>query len=111
MKQCFGDANQELRFQLVPSAADGKLSQLESRVQAPSAKRTFDCYAVGRSGPNLKPGTVCVCGMNGMNTAQHPPSPAARAGPDLPTNVQAVSRAVSDVNTHQPRFQIRARPS
>ena len=21
---------------------------------------------VGRSGPNLKPGTVCVCGMNGL---------------------------------------------
>ena len=31
----------------------------------------------------------------------------SRAGTDLPTNVQAVSRAVSDVNTHRPRFQVR----
>ena len=49
---------------------------------------------VGRSDPNLKPGTVYVCGMNGfrksMHTTQHPPSPAFRIGTDLPTNVQAV---------------------
>jgi len=53
---------------------------------------------LGRSDPNLKPGTVCVCGMsglrNGENTTQHPPSPASRAGTDPSTNVQAVSRAV-----------------
>jgi len=65
-------------------------------------------------GLNLKPGTVCVCGMKGlrkdMHTIKHPPSPASRTGADLPTNVQAVSRAVSYVNTHHPRFQIRARP-
>jgi len=71
--------------------------------------------SVGRSGPNLKPGTVCVCGMSGlrkgMDTTQHPPSPASRAGTDLPTTVQAVSRAVTYVNTHRPRFQVRARPS
>ena len=71
---------------------------------------------VGRSGPNLKPGTVCVWRMsglrNGMNTTQHSPSPASRAGTDLPTNVQAVSRAVRYVNTHRPRFQVnRAQPS
>ena len=70
---------------------------------------------LGSSGPNLEPGTVCVCGMNGlrkgMNNTQHPPSPASRAGTDLPTNVQAVSQAVSYVNTHRPRFQVRARPS
>ena len=68
---------------------------------------------LGRSGPNLKPGTVRVCGMRGlrkgMNTAQHPPSPASRAWTDPPTNVQAVSRAVRYVNTHRLRFQIRAR--
>ena len=46
-----------------------------------------------------------------MNTAQHPPSPASRAGTDLPTNVEAVSRAVSYVNTHRIRLQVRARPS
>jgi len=46
-----------------------------------------------------------------MSTTQHPPSPACRAGTDLPTNVQDVSRAVSHVNTHRPRFQVRARPS
>jgi len=46
----------------------------------------------------------------GTNTTQHPPSPASRAGADLPTNVQDVSRAVSNVNTHRPRFQVRARP-
>jgi len=34
-----------------------------------------------------------------------------RAATDLPTNVQAVSRAVGYVNTHRPRFQVRARPS
>jgi len=71
--------------------------------------------SLGSSGPNLKPGTLCVCCMNGlrrgMNTTQHPPSPASRAGTDLPTNVQAVSRAVSYVNTHRLRFQVRARTS
>jgi len=46
-----------------------------------------------------------------MHTTAHPPSPAPRAGTNLPTNVQAVSRAVSYVNTHRPRFQVRARPS
>jgi len=70
---------------------------------------------LGRSGPNLKPGTVCVCGTSGlrkgMPTTQHPPSSASRAGTDLHTNVQAVSRAVSYVHTHRPRFQVRARPS
>jgi len=72
-------------------------------------------FGLERSGPNLKPGTVCVCGIpglrRGMNTTQHLPSPASRAGADLPTNVQAVLRAVSCVNTHRPRFQARARPS
>jgi len=72
-------------------------------------------HQVGWPGPNLKPGTVCVCGMsslrNGMNTSQHPPSPASRAGNDPPANVQAVSRAVPYVNTHRPRFQVRTRPS
>ena len=70
---------------------------------------------LGSSGPNLKPGTVCVYGMSGLrkgiNTTQHPPSPASRAGTDLPTNVHAVSRAVRHENTHRPRFQVRARPS
>jgi len=64
---------------------------------------------------NLKPGTVCVCGMNGlrkgMHITEHPPSPASRVGTDLPTNIEAVLRAVSYVNTHRPRFQVRARPS
>jgi len=47
-----------------------------------------------------------------MNTTQHPPSPASRAGNDLPTNLQAVLRAVRCcVNTNCPRFQVRARPS
>ena len=70
---------------------------------------------LGRSGPSLKPGTVCVCGVNGlrrgMHTTQHPPSPASRTGAGLPTNVQAVLWAVSHVNTHRPRFHVRARPS
>jgi len=70
---------------------------------------------LGRSGPNLKPGTVCVCGMNslkrGTRTTQHPPFSASRAGADLPTNVQAVSRAVGYVNRHCPRFQVRTRSS
>jgi len=30
---------------------------------------------------------------NGLNTTQHPPSLGSRAGPDIPTNVQAVLRA------------------
>jgi len=46
-----------------------------------------------------------------MHTTEHPPSPASRVGTDLPTNVQAISRAVRCVNTHRPRFQVRARPS
>jgi len=70
---------------------------------------------LGRLGPNLKPGTVCVCCMKGlrkgMNTTQHPPSPAFRAWTDPPTNEQAVSRAVRYVNTHRPRVQIKTRPS
>jgi len=70
---------------------------------------------VGRSAPNLKRGTVCVCGMsglrNGMNTTQHLPSPASRAEINPPTNGQVVSRAIWYANTHRPRFQIRARPS
>ena len=70
---------------------------------------------VGRLGPNLQPGMACVCGMNGwrkgMNTIQHQPSPASRAGADVPINVRAASQAVSNVNTHRPRFQVRARPS
>ena len=71
---------------------------------------------LGRSGPNLKPGTVRVCGMRGLRkgmhtTTQHPPFPASRAWTDPPTNVQAVSRAVRYVNTHRPRFQVSARPS
>jgi len=52
---------------------------------------------VGRSGPNLKPGTVRVYAIhgsrNGLSTTQHPPSLGYGAGPDLPTNVQAVTRA------------------
>jgi len=48
---------------------------------------------------------------------QHYPTPTVsgfqgRDRPtDLPTNVQAVSRAVSYVNTHRPRIQVWARPS
>jgi len=69
---------------------------------------------VGRSGPNPKPGTVCVCGMSGLrkgiNTTQHTVS--GFQGRDRPsTDVQAVSRAVCYVNTHRPRFQVRAQPS
>ena len=73
---------------------------------------------VRSSGRNLKPGTVCVCGINGlrkgMHTAQHPPSPAVsgfQGRTDLPTNVEAVSRAVRYVNTHRPRFQVWTRLS
>jgi len=58
---------------------------------------------IGRSGLNLKPGTVCVCGTSdlrkGMNTTEHPPSPASRAFTDPPTNVHAVSRAICYVHT------------
>jgi len=43
-----------------------------------------------------------------MHTTEHPPSPTFRAGTDLPTNVQAISRAVSYVNMHRPRFQVMA---
>jgi len=46
-----------------------------------------------------------------MHTTYHLPSSASRAETDLPTNVQAVLPAVSYVNTHRPRFQVRVRPS
>jgi len=63
---------------------------------------------LGRSGYNLKSGTVFVCDMNGlrqgMDTTQHPPSPASRARAVLPSNVQAVSPAVSYVHMHRPRL-------
>ena len=52
-----------------------------------------DPGGIGKLGPNLKPGTVRVCGMRGlrkgMNTTQHLPSPGSRAWIDPPTNVQA----------------------
>jgi len=67
-------------------------------------------WALGRLGPNLKPGTVCVSGMKGLRKGTNT-SPASRAGTDFPTNVQAVSWAVRYVNTHRLRFQVRARPS
>ena len=70
---------------------------------------------LGRSCPNLKSGSVCVCGMRGwrkgMSTTQHIPSPASRAGTDHHTIVLAVSRAVSYAHTRRPRFQVRAQPS
>jgi len=73
---------------------------------------------LGRSGLNLEPEAVCVYGMNGLrsdiNTTHHtgdaPRSDPALetktvggltlypAEPDLPTNVQAVSRAFSNVH-------------
>jgi len=81
--------------------------------RAENVRSTID-RKIGRSDPNLKPGTVCVCGMNGlrqgMDTTQHPPSPASRAGTDLSTNVQAISRAVSYVHTHRPIFQVSPPP-
>ena len=46
-----------------------------------------------------------------MHTTENPPSPASRARTDLPTNDEAVSRAISYVNARRPRFQVRARPS
>jgi len=42
---------------------------------------------------------------------KRPTEKFVRTGANLPTNVQAVSPAVSYVNTHRPRFQVRARPS
>ena len=96
-----------LRSLLYATTSTGDLLFLKSRPRASTS--------IERSGPNLKPGTVCVCGIrglrNGRNTTQHPPSPASRAGTDPPTNVQAVLRAFCYANTHRPRFQIRARPS
>ena len=54
-------------------------------------------FTLGRLGPNLKPGKVHIyvinCSRNGLNTTQHPTSLDYRTEPDLPTNVQAVSRA------------------
>ena len=69
--------------------------------------------SLGTLDPNLKPGTVCVHTRLDKRHSHylHPPSPASRAGTDLSTNVQAVSRAVSYGNTHRLRFQVRARPS
>jgi len=32
---------------------------------------TLSITNVGRSGPNLKPGTVCVCGINGLRTGMN----------------------------------------
>jgi len=86
-----------------------------NRIPYSFPRSAYSTCRVGRSGPNLQPKTVCVCGIGGlrkgMHTTQHPPSSASRAWTDPPTNVQAVSRAVRYANTHRPRFQIRARPS
>ena len=93
----------------------GRPSCKVARVAAPRLRPNRSSKHLWRSGPNPIPGKACVCGMNGfikgMSTTQHPPSPGPRSEIDLPTSVQAVSRAVSYVNTHRPRFQVRARPS
>ena len=61
--------------------------------------------AAGTSGPDLESGTAGVCELNGLrnslNTTSHPPSPGSMAGPDLPTNVQAVSRDVISKSTRK----------
>jgi len=69
--------------------------------------------SLGRLDPNLKPGTLCVHKRLNKRHSHylHPPAPASRAGTDLSTDVQAVSRAVSYGNTQRLRFQVRARPS
>jgi len=63
-------------------------------------------YRVGRSGPNLKPVTAGVCDNARLKKRlahyPHSPSPGSRAGPDPPTNDQAVLRAVVYVLTQRP---------
>jgi len=39
------------------------------------------CDSLGRSGPILKPGTVCVCGMNGLRKGMHTTSPRPPPSP------------------------------
>jgi len=67
---------------------------------------------LGGRGPNLKPGTVGVCLRHSRLAKQlehyvTPTLSGSRTGPERPMNGQAVLRAVYDVNTHSPRFQVR----
>ena len=70
---------------------------------------------LGRSDPHLEPGMMRVYVTNGMRNCLNI---GRRVGPCPRTHrrwvlggVHAVSRAVNYINTHRPRFQVRARPS
>jgi len=70
---------------------------------------------VGRSGPNLEPGTMRVCVTNGPRNGLNI---GKRVGPCPESwrrwvlgSVRAVSQAAYAENTYRPRFQVRTRPS
>jgi len=70
---------------------------------------------VGRSGPNLEPGTMLVDVTNGPRNGLHigrkvGPCPGSRRRWVL-GNVHAVLQASHAASTCRPRFQVRARPS
>jgi len=70
---------------------------------------------LGRSGPNLEPGTMHIHvtngPRNGLNIGRKVgPCPGIRRRWVL-GSVHAFSQAVHAANTYRPRFQVRARPS
>jgi len=82
----------------------------------------YDCHTsyshlgltLGRSGPNLEPGTMRVYltngPRNGLNSGRKVgPCPGRRRWWVL-SSVHAFSRAVHDANTYRPRFHVRTRP-
>jgi len=70
---------------------------------------------VGRSGPNLEPGTMRVYVTNGPRNGlkigrKVGPSPGSQRRWVL-GSVHAFSQAVHAANTYRPRFQVKTRPS
>jgi len=75
------------------------------------SKVSLYIYIYAYSGRSAQSKKIDSCIPFNLSTLLPPLSPNSRAGPHLPTNGQAVSRAANTVNTHRPKFQVRARPS
>jgi len=60
-----------------PAPWSGVVSGTEAGALLARCRSLIEVRCLGRLGPNLKPGTLCVCGMSGlrkgMDTTQHPP--------------------------------------
>jgi len=90
-----------------------RLAKSPKMTRHPFSERAV--HLVGRSGPNLEPGTMRVYltngPQNGLNIDRKVgPFPGSRRRWVL-SSVHAVSQALHAENTYRPRFQVRTRPS